>query len=671
MNYRVYVKKAKPDVLPALVSGDLNYATGALTKSLDSEHYSTEEYIPIDQNKSYEMIVLDAGWSYYWVCEYDFNKTYLNSRYYRFQSRNGADANDQKKYTPVNQNAVYIRVMVRKEKSGNTSFLFLESTFPTLIHDSNSPKKEYHLLNPTLQLSDCSAGSLEFVIYPGHIYYDTKINLWTDTFYVVRTYKDGSEKIIWDGRAITSQEDSDGKFYHCEGALSYLNDVRTRKQDSSINYTIYEFLNERIVQRQTENSIWYNSMDRSFYSHIDNGEYIDGSTIICDQGVKYIFNINYESGSKWINDIKEAFGGHYRVRYRPYDDVKKDIICRSFTYIQDFERSFKILSLTEWIKINKDQQIQKGTYIKTLGTPQKPSTIYVAAKTFSPKNSKIDSHVSSGDLVLYEGKIGYVTDEKAIDNSAKIWIINGSNAVYRPEAERFPILKAKFGKDIFSAVKTSEIDQFATAIIPRGMQVTSSNGSGNDSYIFLTTAGAWVGGNYSGKIGDNTFKGYRVFDTPIDKNKNKIMSDILIDEELVKQYGYVMAVVDFEGADTPQALYNQSYDWFQDIKKKLIKQNIEISLSDLGQNVTIGNTNDPLADPEYVDIWTQIYAEIPMFDIDSDNPERYFVSALSIPLDDYLNTSVTLINNANLMSDNVISAGDIKGGSKGIIDTVS
>ena len=76
----------------------------------------------------------------------------------------------------------------------------------------------------------------------------------------------------------------------------------------------------------------------------------------------------------------------------------------------------------------------------------------------------------------------------------------------------------------------------------------------------------------------------------------------------------------------------------------------------------------PYADPEYIDIWTRVEAEIPIFGITRDNPETYYVTGLSIPLDDPLNTSVTLSNSKALISENVISAGDIKGSAKGVID---
>ena len=117
-------------------------------------------------------------------------------------------------------------------------------------------------------------------------------------------------------------------------------------------------------------------------------------------------------------------------------------------------------------------------------------------------------------------------------------------------------------------------------------------------------------------------------------------------------------------------LYDQAYSWFKDIKKKIVRNNIEISLIELYKTIQNGSS-DSFSDPEYIDIWTQVYAEIPAFGITNDSLEKYYVSEMSIPLDDYLNTNITLINKANLISDSNIEANGIQGSTKGIIYTAS
>ena len=664
MNYRVYVKRAKDDIIGELVRGTLNGRTGTATESSTSNFYITKNFLSVDYQHTYELVLLFRSNISYWICEYDSNHSYLNGHSIEMQDRNGNNENKEKVYVPTALNVKYVKLQILDRTnypdSEHFPMMFLQSSDPVLIHDSNSPEKEYHLINATLQLGDSTAGSLEFVVYPGHSYYQNKINLFTDTFYVVRTYKNGSERIIWDGRAITEEIDADGnKAYHCEGALSYLNDVRVVGEPySTIKATVYEFINDQIVSKQSYNSQYGNRMDRSFYSYKDKetGEYIDTSSIFCDQDVQYTWNVNYESGLKWINDIKDTFGGHIKICYRPDDGVKDDIICRSFTYIQDFDRFFMIPNFRSLSNAH-GTKIARGSLF-SYQTGKHPRSIYVAAKNFDIKSGWVfRNYLDNKSLVLLDSNlVGSVTSEDQIDNTKQYWVIDDSYAIYKPEACRFSVLHAKFGTDIFEAKKTSEINDFATIIIPRGMDIKSS--SGFESHIYLSTRNAYIDGKkYS-------------YDPPKDERGVKYNADNLRDISLIKRYGDVEAIVDFESASTPQALYDQAYSWFKDIKKRIVRNNIEISLIEFYKTIQNGSS-DSFSDPEYIDIWTQVYAEIPAFGITNDSLEKYYVSEMSIPLDDYLNTNITLINKANLISDSNIEANGIQGSTKGIIYTAS
>lgn len=659
MNYRVYIKRAKDNIIGDVVRGSINGRGVATEDPTETRWYITKSFLSVDSSHTYELVkIFDSNVSYV-VYEYNSNKTYLSSQ--SLQDRNGNDITKSKIYVPSSLSVSYVKLAIwdttNYPDAGYFPTMFLRSADPFLIHDSNSPEKEYHLIDPNLQLGDCTAGSFEFVIYPGHSYYQNKINLFTDTFYITRTYKNGSERIIWDGRAITEEIDADGnKAYHCEGALSYLNDIRVAgSQRGSINATVYEFINDYIVAQQSDRSQHSNRMDRSFYSYKENGEYVDTSSIFCDQGTRYAWNINYESGLKWLNDIQQTFGGHMKIRYRADDSVKDDIICRSFTYVQDFDRTFTIQDFSN-IKI--DTRIKRGSVFSYRKGIRYARAIYTANVDFTIESGKtFQSYINGNKVAPLSSKlVGNVTSEGQIDNTKQYWVVNNAYAVYKPEALRFSVLYANFGTDIFEAKKTSEINDFATYVIPRGMSIESS--SGTESHIYLSTRKAYIDGKeYS-------------YNPPKDKQGVEYNSDALQDISLTKQYGNVEAIVDFESANTPQLLYDQAYSWFRDIKKKIVRNNIEISLVELCKTIQ-NNSSDPFSDPEYVDIWTQVYAEIPAFGITSDSPEKYYVSEMSIPLDDYLNTQVTLVNKASLISDSNIGANNMQGGTKGIIDTAS
>lgn len=659
MNYRVYVKRAKDNIIGDVVRGQISSQGIATEDPHENRWYITKSFLSVDSSHTYELVkIFDSNVSYV-VYEYNSDKTYLNSQ--SLQDRNGNDSTKSKIYVPSSLSVSYVKLAIwdttNYPDAGYFPTMFLRSADPFLIHDSNSPEKEYHLIDPNLQLGDCTAGSFEFVIYPGHSYYQNKINLFTDTFYITRTYKNGSERIIWDGRAITEEIDADGnKAYHCEGALSYLNDIRVAgSQRGSINATVYEFINDYIVAQQSDRSQHSNRMDRSFYSYKENGEYVDTSSIFCDQGTRYAWNINYESGLKWLNDIQQTFGGHIKIRYRGDDSVKDDIICRSFTYVQDFDRTFTI---PDFQNIKIDTRIKRGSVFSYRKGIRFARAIYTANVDFTIVSGKtFQSYINSNYVSPLSSKlVGNVTSEGQIDNTKQYWVVNNAYAVYKPEALRFSVLYANFGTDIFEAKKTSEINDFATYVIPRGMSIKSS--SGTESHIYLSTRKAYIDGKeYS-------------YNPPKDKQGVEYTSDALIDISLTKQYGNVEAIVDFESANTPQVLYDQAYSWFRDIKKKIVRNNIEISLVELCKTIQ-NSSSDPFSDPEYIDIWTQVYAEIPAFGITSDSPEKYYVSEMSIPLDDYLNTQVTLVNKASLISDSNIGANNMQGSTKGIIDTAS
>lgn len=659
MNYRVYIKRAKDNIIGDVVRGQISSQGVATEDPHENRWYITKSFLSVDSSHTYELVKIFGSNVSYVVYEYNSDKTYLNSQ--SLQDRNGDDSTKSKIYVPSSLSVSYVKLAIwdttNYPDAGYFPTMFLRSADPFLIHDSNSPEKEYHLIDPNLQLGDCTAGSFEFVIYPGHAYYQNKINLFTDTFYITRTYKNGSERIIWDGRAITEEIDADGnKAYHCEGALSYLNDIRVAgSQRGSINATVYEFINDYIVAQQSDRSQHSNRMDRSFYSYKENGEYVDTSSIFCDQGTRYAWNINYESGLKWLNDIQQTFGGHMKIRYRADDSVKDNIICRSFTYVQDFDRTFTI---QDFQNIKIDTRIKRGSVFSYRKGIRFARAIYTANVDFTIESGKtFQSYINGNKVAPLSSKlVGNVTSEGQIDNTKQYWVVNNAYAVYKPEALRFSVLYANFGTDIFEAKKTSEINDFATYVIPRGMSVESS--SGTESHIYLSTRKAYIDGKeYS-------------YNPPKDKQGVEYNSAALQDISLTKQYGNVEAIVDFESANTPQALYDQAYSWFRDIKKRIVRNNIEISLVDLGKAIQ-NDSSDPFSDSEYIDIWTQVYAEIPAFGITSDSPEKYYVSEMSIPLDDYLNTQVTLVNKASLISDSNIGANNMQGSTKGIIDTAS
>lgn len=622
IKYRVYVKKAKKNVSTSYSEHTIHNAT-----------YYVSNRIEVDCRHHYYLLTINGSPAEYAIFQYDQNGNRITPNRVLSDINNSNSIYD-KIYIP-NENVKSIELRINKSAFQDTAnkLLFLKSQSPILIHDNCSPDPSYHLSDITLHLEDSAAGYLEFGINPKHIYYKNKINLWTDTFYVVRSYSDGSEKIIWDGRAITEDIVVGTKVYHCEGALSYLNDSRVVANDGhAANTTVYDFIQNLIINEQTDNSISHNVMDRSFYgkkerdNNTGNLKPIEWATIYVDQGTKYDWETNYESSYKWLANIKEAFGGHFKIRYRSYDSPTDDVICRCFTFLKNLDDGVLV---SEWSDIKNLTKIKEGEHIRN--TTSGVMFFYEVIKDFVKNKQKL--------LKLEES--GYI---KKMDSDEDFEIKDGE-VYYKYNNNRFNGINASFGLNVFDAKKASEIKDFATIIIPRGSEIQTNDGRSINVYL------------------DTSLTANNKTYTPVQA------SPYIEDLSLIKKYGYVCAVVDFEDADTPQKLKNMSRDWFKNLKNEIIKQNIEISLSNFSSNVIPPKSGDPLTDTEYVDIWTEVRAEIP--ELEMSKEEKYYVSSLNIPLDNPINTTITLMNKANLISENKISAGDIKGASKGIIDTSS
>ena len=344
--YRVYIKKARPNILGTLI---LHSQPG-----YESSAHADSDYIPVDNLHSYELKKIQGSQvKIYNIFEYDSEKTPIVSNpldvtvlagdHIHVDERVGYRNHKPYKYIPANASIKYIKIIIMDSDIADTereivnSYMFLRSESAILIHDSGAINEKYHLLNATLTLTDNSAGSFEFGVHKKHIYYKTKINLWTDTIYITRTYSDGSERICWDGRIISEEYDtSENKFYHAEGALNYLADMRVQENIKDADsdpadldpneLTVAEFIDDYILSDINGRNDICNRMDRTLYysKNIDNMvanvpdfyNCIEGSTIHIDTGSTFEWRTIFESGLKWINDIKEAFHAHFKIRYR-------------------------------------------------------------------------------------------------------------------------------------------------------------------------------------------------------------------------------------------------------------------------------------------------------------------------------------------------------------------
>ena len=727
MKYRVYIKQARKNLLDTyniqINQGNIDQYTGEMDDTLPKSYIITSP-IPIDQNKKYQLMDLGYRSYHFYTFEYE-SKTSTHAINNSRQEFEITDNDYFQYYTPKTPNAKFVRLKIFTDLNANTpqeanllasrirNLMFLESENAVLIHDSQSPEITDHLLNPNLNMADSTSGSFEFVIYKDHHYYNTGINLWTDTIYITRTYKNGSERVIWDGRPISKQQDSSGNIsVYCEGALGYFNDLRVIKNTGyEFNLNVQDFVMQYILDYQNDNSRLNNRMDRTFYGNKNGTVYEPAKCIDVDAGYKNLWKTQYESGLKWINDIKEAYSGHVKIVYPKTASPNDDILFRKLVIIQDFDKKNRIYHYAELDPGSKKKgRLEKGyIYYNDVGRQKDRVQLFLVTTSFyySGYNQLVPG-VPGADFVGYDyvkkadvqftrnlsteikmsvefkdprdtsGRIYSIKDIIFAPTSMYNYTDQNGNEIQGIEdlKVKVPILCFKptgyekiarahvsFGIDIFDGAMSSEVGDIATKIIPRGMECNDT--SGESTNIFMTTDYAFVDGNYS----SGGIQGRREF-TPGNGKPEWLQQDSIIDQKLTKIYGLVEAVIDFESAETPAALWNMGNKWLRDLRSEVIRTSIETSLSDFGQIEMEGASYESMyTDDEYIDIWTRVYAKIPELGIGTDDPEEsFYVVGMNIPLDDHLNTKITLANNSKMISDSIISAGDIKGTSKGIID---
>lgn len=152
---------------------------------------------------------------------------------------------------------------------------------------------ETTLLNPTMETELNDAGSLEFVLPPGHSFYDSPTILTSD----VEVYEDND--LIWFGRPISIEKDwNNQKKVSCEGALAYFNDTiqRPQKWDAIL---VRDFFRHLIAVHNAQVS--------------PNRQFIVGNITILD---KYVYReLNYDTTFDCLQRMcLDAEGGYLFLR---------------------------------------------------------------------------------------------------------------------------------------------------------------------------------------------------------------------------------------------------------------------------------------------------------------------------------------------------------------------
>ena len=638
MRYRAWIKTCDPEI-----SGD--FESGAIDSSgnpyANSYALRTKDFIEVDSSKRY-LIIIRNGLTLD-ICLYDSNKNYRTKETYSASATSGKVNKQDRTLMNVdlsNNGAMkYVKMVIHRYNPATQSHLPEESLYatalsvidpyptPVLIHDSLNPDKSFHLNEPKLVMSDSCAGSFDFSIEPKHRYYSNKINLITDTVYVERIHDNGSSKIIWDGRPISESIGWDKiKNIHCEGALAYLNDSRVPYGNGrAVLATIHQFITENILSKHnliaTDN---YARQDRTIFYNALSTPASEGASIYVNRFQKYEWWPNFEGSLQWLNDyIIGAFGGHMKIRYNSGEDPSMRHISRKLTIIQKFDY---VETISQWVNGN--------TYSEN-DLVFRNGIVYVARDrnqyTAGTGTPGLDQ---SG---WYDVQIVTNFPQK---NTVKIY---SDHATWEPIKWRFSEAKIDFGKNLLNYTKRDSISEFATRIIPRGKAVDDPTNHGLEYHVYLDSATDAYG-----------------------ETVQKISEIPYLDDKLLQdKYGIIEACVDFNDAENPTVLLNNAKEWFSDLRKSIIDSVIEVSIVDLGDSLTPSASDDPYCDSKYIDLWTRVYVTAKPFGLQN---EEYYVTQISIPLDDPAGTELTLTSKNKLLTDSSITNGMVTGTKKGVID---
>lgn len=271
-----------------------------------------------------------------------------------------------------------------------------------LIHDSVSPSKEIHLIDPSVSLVDSAAGSFSFTMTKNNVGYDD-IQKFTTTIII---YKDNT--IIWTGRVLTETDDFwNRRKFTCEGALAFLNDsIQPLHYYKNINSDVY-----------------FTTLLNNHNTRVPNNRKVQVGTITQhDQYDPYNYKTEYKSTFDTIkSDLFDILGGHLRVRYdgtnpTPIIDFLEDCSNTSSQVINfgenllDFTRNWDLSNLCTVI-IPRGKQLEEEN-----AEGDKDYTTIASVNSGS-------IYLQNDDAVATYGTVEKIVDFSEVDNPTTLKLL--------------------------------------------------------------------------------------------------------------------------------------------------------------------------------------------------------------------------------------------------------
>lgn len=245
---------------------------------------------------------------------------------------------------------------------------------------------ETTLLNPTMETELNDAGSLEFILPPGHSFYDSPTILTSD----VEVYEDND--LIWFGRPISIEKDwNNQKKVSCEGALAYFNDTiqRPQKWDAIL---VRDFFRHLIAVHNAQVSL--------------NRQFTVGNITILD---KYVYReLNYDTTFDCLQRMCiDAEGGYLFLRRE--NDINYIDWLEEVPYVatQSVQFAVNLLDISQTLN-GEDictQVIPLGANISRIAKVNE-STAYCNIYESRDESSEVLGRVPQGTEVTFDFILG-------------------------------------------------------------------------------------------------------------------------------------------------------------------------------------------------------------------------------------------------------------------------
>lgn len=414
-----------------------------------------------------------------------------------------------------------------------------------LFFQDTTPAEQFKLIDPTLELSANSSGSLSFTMTTTNIMYDDLQRMKG----LVKVTK--HDKTIWEGRVLSEKIDFwKNKEIYCEGILSCLNDTR-QPQNIYKDITLRQYI-EGIL------SIHNQKVDASKKLNL-------GIVTVNDNTTIGTIKTNYDSTWDLFKNLITTYGGYLFIRYdgtERYLDYRKD--CPR-TSSQRIEFGVNLLDFTKTYDMSS---------LVTVLLPLGKTLAYAGGKSIG---DIVDSRLAAGHYISSE-------DFDIYYNPNEVGTYSGSNTYFPVEAGKTYYISCRNREGrIMWALKDSNwnlVDYYSassnegmTDLVESKIEIPKSD-VGNTYYLAI----AGFGEDIQPRV-NSAIEAGEDFDKYVTVESANNGSIYVVNEESVSNYGWIEKQLTWGDTDDPQKLKELAETYLKD--GQFDEMTLEVSAVDL------------------------------------------------------------------------------------------